>query len=63
MHSLRIDCAECVMQGTSACDDCIVTHLLDRGGPVLLDRDESSAVATLQEYGLAPASRFLPVPR
>jgi hypothetical protein len=24
---LRIDCDECVMQATSACDDCVVTFL------------------------------------
>jgi len=25
-----IDCAECVMAGTSACDDCVVTFILER---------------------------------
>lgn len=57
---MRIDCAECVMQGTAACDDCIVTHLLShRGGAVLFDIDEERAVRALQEQGLAPASRFV----
>jgi hypothetical protein len=53
------------MQHTTACDDCIVTVLLDReaGDAVVLDLEEARAVRALQRGGLAPASRFLPVDR
>jgi hypothetical protein len=62
---MRIDCDDCAMQHTSACDDCIVTALLDRasGDAVVLDLEEARAVRALQRGGLAPASRFLPVDR
>ncbi|MDP8970989.1 MAG: hypothetical protein M3N52_10940 [Actinomycetota bacterium] len=58
---MRIDCDECLMQHTEACQDCIVTFLLDRpAGAVVLDVDEEHAVRTLQAAGLTPGSRFLP---
>ena len=36
---LRIDCAECVLEGTDACGDCVVTWLVDHdeGGVVVVD--------------------------
>lgn len=59
---LRIDCDDCVMQHTSACDDCIVTALIDRrDDAVVLDLAEARAVRALQRAGLAPRSRFLPI--
>lgn len=58
--AVRIDCGECVMQHTDACDDCIVTALLDRPeGAVVFDVEEERAIRTLQERGLAPNSRFV----
>jgi hypothetical protein len=27
---MRIDCDDCVMQGTEVCDDCVVTFLVRR---------------------------------
>ena len=56
---LRIDCDDCVMEGTSACDDCIVTFLCtrDRGGAVVIDVQEVRALRLLQQGGLAPALR------
>lgn len=48
------------MQHTDACDDCIVTYLLDRPeGAVVFDVEEERAIRTLQERGLAPNSRFV----
>lgn len=48
------------MQGTEACDDCIVTYLLDRpDGAVVFDVDEERAIRALQDRGLAPTSRFV----
>ncbi|MBW3604206.1 MAG: hypothetical protein KY460_04685 [Actinobacteria bacterium] len=62
---MRIDCDDCAMQHTTACDDCIVTALLDRptGDAVVLDLDEARAVRALQRGGLVPRSRFLPIDR
>ena len=36
---MRIDCADCVMQGTDACDDCIVSFVASRdpGDAVVID--------------------------
>lgn len=62
---MRIDCADCAMQHTAACEDCIVTALLDRpdGDAVVLDLEEARAVRALQRAGLAPRNRFLPIAR
>jgi hypothetical protein len=62
---MRIDCGDCAMQHTAACDDCIVTALLDRdeGEAVVLDLEQARAVRALQRGGLAPRNRFLPVDR
>lgn len=62
---MRIDCDDCAMQHTTACDDCIVTVLLDReaGDAVVLDLEEARAVRALQRGGLAPGSRYLPIDR
>jgi hypothetical protein len=56
---MHIDCADCVMQHTDACGDCIVTFLLDRPeGAVVFDVAEERAIRALQDGGLAPATRF-----
>jgi hypothetical protein len=56
---MLIDCAECVMQDTDACADCIVTFLLDRPcGAIVFDVEQERALRTLQDAGLAPSSRF-----
>jgi len=51
-----IDCDECVMQGTEACADCVVTHILGRepGHAVVLDLAEERALRALAEAGLVP---------
>jgi len=54
----HIDCAECVMQHTAACDDCVVTFLCgqeDEGARVV-DLDEVRALQTLARGGLVPAA-------
>lgn len=57
---MHIDCGECAMQHTEACDDCIVTYLLDRpAGAVVFDVEEERALRVLQDGGLAPGSRFV----
>lgn len=57
---MHIDCDHCTMQHTAACDDCIVTALLDRPkGAVILDFEQERAVRRLADAGLAPQSRFV----
>ena len=57
-----IDCDECVMQGTSACNDCIVPVLLDLAPDprVHLDDDEAAALDHLADAGLVAPLRLVP---
>ncbi|MCZ7526451.1 MAG: hypothetical protein M5U14_08805 [Acidimicrobiia bacterium] len=59
---LRIDCGECVMEGTGACDDCVVTFIVDRdpGDAVVIDAAEERAVRLLAHAGLVPRLRHVP---
>ncbi len=59
MEALHIDCDECVMQGTSACDDCIVTFIVSRNPSeaVTADADQTAALHLLGRAGLVPESR------
>ena len=54
-----IDCGECVMSGTSACDDCVVTFIVGRepGEAVVVDAEEERALRALGESGLVPRLR------
>jgi hypothetical protein len=56
---LIIDCAECLMRDSSACDDCVVTFLCERepGSAVVIDAAEARAVRLLTGAGLAPGLR------
>jgi hypothetical protein len=47
------------MQHTSACDDCVVTFICDRGpdDAVVIDADEARAVRLLSQAGLVPGLR------
>jgi hypothetical protein len=56
---MRIDCDECRMQHTSACDDCVVTFIVGRepGDALVIDADEERAVRLLAAAGLLPALR------
>jgi hypothetical protein len=56
--SLTIDCDECVMQGTDACRDCVVTFLCDDSASgLVIDASEARAVRMLAQAGLAPQLR------
>lgn len=57
--SLTISCDECVMEGTTACADCVVTFLCERepGDAVIIDVAEIRALRLLEQGGLAPALR------
>ncbi|HEY4606842.1 MAG TPA: hypothetical protein VIH55_04260 [Acidimicrobiia bacterium] len=59
---MLIDCEQCAMRDTSACDDCVVTFLLSET-PVDLDDSEVTALAILAEEGLVPRLRLVPAER
>jgi len=58
--TITIDCDECTLQHTSACEDCLVSFLLDRepGDAVVIDAAEARAVRLLERAGLVPNLRF-----
>lgn len=58
---MLIDCNECAMQHTSACEDCVVTHLLqDLLGPIEIDPERSAALEVLADAGLVPGLKLVP---
>ncbi|MGI8938700.1 MAG: hypothetical protein ACR2JF_10915 [Iamia sp.] len=56
---LRIDCAECAMQHSDACADCLVTFLCARepDDAVVVDVAEMAALRALGQAGLVPGLR------
>lgn len=56
---LTIDCDDCTLAGTRACDDCVVTFLCGRepDEAVVIDVAEARAVRLLGQAGLVPALR------
>ncbi len=58
---MLIDCDECVMQRTDACDDCVVTFISGRepGDAIVIDVEEERAVRMLARAGLVPALRHV----
>jgi hypothetical protein len=58
---LTIDCGDCVMTGTTACDDCVVSFIVKRdpGDAVVVDADEERALRSLSAGGLVPRLRHL----
>ncbi len=56
---LLISCTDCVMEGTDACADCVVTFLCERepGEAVIIDVAEVRALRLLEAGGLAPGLR------
>ena len=56
-----IDCDTCVMDGTSACTDCIVPVLLaGTAGRLEVDDEEKLALHNLSEAGLVAPLRLVP---
>jgi hypothetical protein len=60
-----IDCGECVMQGTSTCDDCVVSFVVGRepGTALVIDAAEVRAVRLLAGAGLLPELRHVAAAR
>jgi hypothetical protein len=59
MESMTIDCDCCTMQGTDACNDCVVTFLCgrDASDAVVFDASEERALRLLGRNGLVPPLR------
>ncbi|HXY43247.1 MAG TPA: hypothetical protein VEH29_03590 [Acidimicrobiales bacterium] len=73
MDPLTISCDECRLEGSSACDDCVVSFLLaddleaesatgpacrSASGAVIVDAAEARAMRLLHSAGLVPTLRF-----
>ena len=58
---LCIDCDECALQATDACDDCVITFLCgaEAAAPVVVDLAEARAMRLLGHGGLAPPLRHI----
>ena len=58
-EDLSIDCDSCVMQGSAACGDCLVTFICSRepDEAVIIDVAEVRALRLLTDSGLLPALR------
>jgi hypothetical protein len=59
---MLIDCEQCAMRDTTACDDCVVTVLLS-DCPVDLSDSQVTAVDNLAAAGLVPRLRLVPAER
>ena len=57
--SFTINCGDCAMRQTEACDDCVVTFICDRepDDAVVIDVAEARAVRLLADAGLVPRLR------
>jgi len=63
--SICISCDDCELQGSAACDDCLVTFVLGRepDDAVVVDVEEARAMRMLSRAGLVPALRHSGVDR
>jgi len=53
---MEINCDSCVMQHTSACEDCVVRFIVDRhpGEAIVINVEEERAVRMLSDADLVP---------
>lgn len=54
-----INCGECVMSATEACDDCVVTFVVERtpGDALVIDAEAERDLRLLGSAGLLPGLR------
>ena len=59
---LTVSCDDCTMQGTDACDDCVVTFICSRepDDALIIDVAEERAMRMLARSGLVPGLRHTP---
>jgi hypothetical protein len=58
---ISISCDECSLEGTSACEDCVVSYLLggeETEDAMIVDVMEARAIRMLHGAGLLPELRF-----
>ena len=57
--SISISCDDCELQGSDACEDCLVSFVLGRepDDAVVVDVDEARAMRMLSRAGLVPELR------
>jgi hypothetical protein len=62
---LTIDCDDCVMHHTDACEDCVVSFVVGRdpGDALVIDVEEARAVRLFSGAGLVPGLRHVPIAR
>ncbi len=58
---ITIDCEECVMRHTTACEDCVVSFVVNRepGEALVIDVEAERAVRMLARAGLVPRLRHV----
>ena len=59
LTGMLISCDDCKMQGTDACNDCVVTYILDKPeGAVIFDAEQERAIREMARAGLLPDVRW-----
>jgi hypothetical protein len=59
LTGMLISCDDCRMQGTDACNDCVVTYILDKPeGAVVFDAEQERAIREMARAGLLPDVRW-----
>ena len=63
--TISISCDDCELQGTDACEDCLVSFVLGRepDDAVVVDVEEARAMRMLSRAGLVPGLRHSGVDR
>lgn len=58
-QTLSVSCSDCAFDGTSTCDDCVVSFVLNREpeDAVVFDASVARAVRLLNRAGLVPELR------
>jgi hypothetical protein len=61
VDTITIDCDDCALRRSSACDDCVVTFLCSRepDEAVVIDVDEIRTLRRLSAAGLIPELRHV----
>lgn len=54
--SITIDCADCTLEGSAGCQECVVSFIVERepDDAVVVDVAEFAALRRLQRAGLVP---------
>jgi hypothetical protein len=65
MGTLSINCDDCRMRDSSACEECVVTFICDGAPPgrISIDAAEVRALRLLGRSGLVPPLRHQPLGR